>query len=55
VELDLAVSAAFDDDEVVELDLVRGLRTAEVRHDLLGGAEIVIGDRDEIAHGAPLG
>src|SRR3954447_15147174 len=30
MELDLAVFPALDDDEVVELDLVRGLRTAEV-------------------------
>ena len=42
-------------DQVLELDLVRGLGLPDVRDDLLGGVEIVVGDRDEMAHGAPLG
>src|SRR3954467_14817270 len=54
VELDLAVVSPFDDHEVVELDLVARLEPAHVGDDLLGGGKIGIGDRYELAHGAPL-
>src|SRR4029079_11562628 len=55
MQLDLAVAAPLHDDEVVELDLMGRLRPADVGHDLLRGREIVIADRDEVAHTAPLG
>jgi hypothetical protein len=50
VELHRAVRAAFDDDEIVELDEVRLLRLADVRRHLPCGVEIGVGDCDEVAH-----
>src|SRR5829696_1320011 len=53
MQLDLAVAAPLDDDEVVDLDVVAGLCAAEVRDDLLGRADVLVGDRNEMTHGAP--